>query len=69
MIEYIKNKYGSNWIDLYDNSKPQKDILKQSQIWIHKNGKNTWVKPNKLKEYQQNGWILGRIQKETKNVG
>lgn len=68
MIEYIKNKYGSNWIELYDNSKPQKDIFSQSWVWIHKDGKNTWIHPNKLKEYQQNGWILGRIQKETKNV-
>lgn len=64
IVNYVKNKYGSNWIELYDNSKPQKDISKQTQIWIHKDGKNTWIHPNKLKEYQQNGWILGRICKK-----
>lgn len=61
IIQYVKEKYGLNWIELYDNSKPQKDFSKQKYVWIHKNGKNTWIYPNKLKEYQQNGWILGRI--------
>ena len=63
IFAYVKNKYGTNWIELYDNSKPQKDISKQAQVWIHKDGKNTWINPNKLDEYKKNGWILGRIKK------
>ena len=63
IFEYVQNKYGSNWIELYDNSKPIKDLSKQQYVWVHNSERNTWIKVEKLQEFLNNGWIIGRVKK------
>lgn len=61
-LDYVIQKYGNDFIRLYDNSnKYEKDFSKQKYVWISnpKLQKNTMIYPNKLDEYLNNGWILG----------
>ena len=64
IFEYVQNKYGSNWIELYDNSKPIKDLSKQQYVWVHNSERNTWIKVEKLQEFLNNGWIIGRVKRK-----
>lgn len=63
-IEYCHNKYGNNFISLYDNSKPQKNLLDYSFVWIHKGDKNMTIKPYDLETYLNDGWVRGRFIKK-----
>lgn len=60
IFDYIQTKYGSNWIELYDNSKPIKDLSKQQCIWVHNSERNKVIKVEKLQEFLDNKWIIGR---------
>lgn len=62
IFKYVREKYGSNWIEMYDNSKPIKDISKQRFVWINDGNQNKVITPNELTKYKSNGWILGRIK-------
>ena len=60
IFNYVQTKYGSNWIELYDNSKPIKDLSKQQYIWVHNSERNKVIKVEKLQEFLDNKWIIGR---------
>ena len=61
-IKYVIDKYGINFIELYDNAKP---IRKNKKFyWLHKDGINTMIRVDKLDEYLNNGWVKGRICKK-----
>lgn len=61
-IDYVIEKYGVNFIELYDNSKPTKKNKKY--YWVHKNGVNTMILVEKLGEYLENGWVRGQTKKK-----
>lgn len=65
-IEYVKMKYGNNFIELYDNSKYIKNIYDKKSAWFYiKNDKNNLIieelvfKSN-YNVYLSNGWTIGR---------
>lgn len=57
-IKYVTEKYGINFIEMYDNSKPIRNNKKF--YWVHKDNINTMVLKEKLDEYLNDGWIKGR---------
>lgn len=65
-LDYVKNKYGNDYIKLYDNSNPKlnQNIYNQKFVWVSNpvTGKRTMITPNKFEEYINNGWIKGRIK-------
>lgn len=65
-IDYVKMKYGNNFIELYDNSKYIKNINDKKSAWFYlKNEKDNLIievlvfKPN-YDLYLNKGWIIGR---------
>ena len=60
-LDYVKNIYGNNFTELYDNSNPSLDFMNQQYIFMHKDNINTMIKPQKYYEYINNGWIKGRL--------
>lgn len=65
-LDYVKQKYGNDYIKLYDNSNPYlvKDIYSQKYIWMFNPTLkiNTMINPNKFNEYINNGWLKGRMK-------
>ncbi len=63
-LNYVIQKYGNDYIKLYDNSNPKINIYSQKYIWISNPtiGKRKMVTPNKYDEYINNGWVKGRIK-------
>lgn len=65
-LEYVRDKYGNNFIELYDNSKPVKNINDQVATWFHLKNEKTgkFIQLYVFKEnydiYLNNGWLLGR---------
>lgn len=65
-IDYVKEKYGNNFIELYDNSKPVKDINDAKAAWFHLKNEKTklliqvCVFKKNYDIYLNNGWKLGR---------
>ena len=65
-INYAKNKYGNNFVELYDNSKYIKDINNASAAWFHLKNEEThkiiqvYVFKKNYDIYLNNGWSLGR---------
>lgn len=62
-LDYCHDKYGTDLTLLYDGSNPRNNILNQKYCWIHKGDTETWIIPQKLQQYLDNGWIRGRIRK------
>lgn len=63
-LNYVIKKYGSDFINLYDNSKPKKDYLNNLTKWIHKYEDNVYytmvINPKDIDKYLTDGWLLGR---------
>ena len=65
-LDYIREKYGNNFIELYDNSKPVKDINDAKAAWFHLKNEKTklliqvCVFKKNYDIYLNNGWKLGR---------
>ena len=63
-IDYVTEKYGINFIEMYDNSKPAKKNKKY--FWMHKDGVNTMILVENLDEYVKNGWVRGQTKKKNR---
>lgn len=65
-LDYVIQKYGNDYIKLYDNSNPKlnQNIYNQKFVWVSNpvTGERTMITPNKFEEYINNGWIKGRIK-------
>lgn len=65
-LEYVVQKYGNDYIKLYDNSNPKlnQNIYNQKFVWVSNpvTGERTMITPNKFEEYINNGWLKGRIK-------
>lgn len=65
-LEYVVQKYGNDYIKLYDNSNPKlnQNIYNQKFVWISNpvTGERTMITPDKFDEYINNGWLKGRIK-------
>jgi len=62
-LNYVKEKYDKPLIELYDDSKPNKDFLNNEKyIWMHNDSlqKNTMIYPIKYEEFIKLGWVRGR---------
>lgn len=65
-LGYVRDKYGNNFIELYDDSKPVKNINDQVATWFHLKNEKTgkFIQLYVFKEnydiYLNNGWSLGR---------
>ena len=65
-LDYIREKYGNNFIELYDNSKPVKDINDAKAAWFHLKNEKTklliqvYVFKKNYDIFLNNGWKLGR---------
>ena len=65
-IDYAKNKYGNNFIELYDKSKPIKNIENKNSAWFHLKNESEkliiqeYVFKKNYELYLNNGWKLGR---------
>ena len=43
-LDYVHDKYGFDYINLYDNSNPKLDLSKRKFAWLHKDDENVFVK-------------------------
>ena len=60
-IDYCKKIYGIDYIKLYDNENPNKDVIdNHKNIWVSKQDLTIMIKPNLYDEYINNGWHRGR---------
>ncbi len=59
-LDYVKEKYGINFIEYYDNSKPVKSIFEYKKIWVNNGCKNALIDPILYNEYLNNGYVRGR---------
>ena len=64
-IEYVKSTYTNVLEELYDNSKPIDKIKNRKYYWIHKGDMQTMILHHKLDDYLSDGWIKGRLKKES----
>lgn len=64
-IDYVIEKYGWNFINLYDESKPIDKIKNRKFAWLHKDNETIFITYDKYDEYISNGWVLGRLKKTT----
>ena len=65
-IEYVKHKYGNDYLRLYDNSKPTNNHLNNLNIWVHKYDDinkiyyTKVINPYDLEEHIEQNWLKGR---------
>lgn len=68
-IDYVKNKYGNNYIELYDGSKPIKNLNETKSAWFYLKNETEkliiqeYVFNNNYHIYLNNGWKLGRYSR------
>ena len=61
ILKYVINKYGSDYLNLYDNSNP-KDSLNKKFLWIHNDKITKIINPSEYNKYKEEGWVRGRIK-------
>ncbi len=63
ILDYVHNKYGINFISLYDGSNPKLIDSKKKFRWVHKGKENKRIHSEKLQEFIDNGYVLGKYIK------
>lgn len=65
-LDYVIKKYGTNFIDLYDNSNPKDIDVNKINLWVHKyddNAKIYYTKiinPKDFEKHISDGWLSGK---------
>ena len=61
-LDYVTNKYGTDFIKLYDGYNPKLDLKNHTYVWVHNEKENHMIKTNLYDEYINKGFIRGRKQ-------
>ena len=60
-LKYVHDKYGNDFINMYDDSNPKNDLSNRESLWLHNQKYNIYVSVAESKFFIDKGWIKGRI--------
>lgn len=59
-LDYVINKYGNDFIKLYDGYNPKLDIKNQKYVFVHNDKENRMIKVELYDDFINKGYIKGR---------